>query len=216
MSDQMPGLSDSPPPNRPMSIALARALAEAADGFVPRADPTFIVAPYVPLDVPTRGGFAMSGPYGSWDEVPDELKAAVVRGESGFFGPFDTSMAVLVAGRSVGRVDLHVEPDVYSIPARRIDALFFTASAVEKFAQPYYERIFGPEFTEQVMRHFQEAEVQVMGHFPWTEYADGVGVQVPNVPSFLRRTESGIPAFVPLHQESPSGHVPRGDAVAGE
>jgi hypothetical protein len=89
---------------------------------------------------------------------------------------------------------------VYRIPAGRFDALFFTTRGVEKFAQPYYGRIYGPDFAAQLMTEFQEADVQVMAHFPWSEYTDGTGVQVKeaNVPMLLRRQGAGRAQLVPF------------------
>jgi hypothetical protein len=200
--------SDTPPPNKPMSIPLARALAEAADGFTGHGPSIYLVAPYTPLEEPEHGGFEIGGPYGSWDEVPTELQEAVRAGAYGFFGPFDTSFAPIVRGRRVSRIDLHVEdtPDVFRIPGGRLDALFFSTQAVEKFALPYYERIFGPAFAAEVMRQFQDANVQVMAHFPWSEYTAGTPeMRVAHAPVFVEHGDSGsgLLALVPRHDGTP-------------
>jgi hypothetical protein len=192
----------TPPPNKPMSVALARALAEAADGFPGQAEPIYLVAPYLPLDDPNRGGFRIFGPYRSWEKVPPGLQREVCVGNAGFFGPFDTRLAPTPAGRAVTRIDLHVEEttDVYPIPADRLDALFFTSQAVEKFALPYYERLFGPEFGAHVIRQFLNANVQVMAHFPWSEYSDGTGLlRVAHTPFFVAAASANSPlvALVP-------------------
>lgn len=174
MSDPMP-YPDVPPPNKPMSVKLARALAEAADGFRGHKAPVFLVAPYKLHKSPERGGFHIFGPYHDWEHVPRDVKRLVMHETHGFFGPFDTGGTVIVHGRPIGSVTLHVRHStkVFHLRPDRIDTLFFSAESVEKFALPYYERVYGPAFAARVRDQFATADTQFMAHYPWTEYTDG-------------------------------------------
>jgi hypothetical protein len=164
----------APPPNEPISVALARAIAEAADGFPEYEGTIYLVAPYKMEALVGRGGFHISEPYRSWEEVPDYVKQQVCEKKAGFFGPFDVH-PIHAKGRRISLVDLHVEKsgDVYRLDTHRVDALFLSPQALEKFALPYYERIYGPAFAQEVMRQFLEAHVQFIAHFPWSEYTGG-------------------------------------------
>jgi hypothetical protein len=168
MSDCTPP-PDCPPPHRPISVALARALAEAADGF-PGLKVAYFVARYISSK--DSRAFHIRGPFTSWDEAR-ELWECVWSGECGFFGPFDTTDAIVPVGVRADYVLVHLE-DGTEIPFTNgvVDALFFSASAVEKFALPYYERIFGPDYAYEVMEQFRYNSAQVMAHFPWSEYTD--------------------------------------------
>lgn len=198
MSDPNAGLF-----KQPVSVELARALAEAVDGVTHFEKPdAFFVSRYKPVDTIGRGGFRVHGPFAGWEDVPQELKDCVDAGECGFFGPFiiepDHSR-----GAPVDQIDLHALGGTTILQKGDVDALFFTIRAVEKFALPFYQGIFGPQFAQHVLDQFTAADVQVMAHFPWSEYSDGL--RVPNVPVLMRVDESGTMTFVPLH--GPAGSV---------
>jgi hypothetical protein len=199
MSDPM-NCREAPPPNKPISVVLARALAEAADGFAGFPHPAFLVCPYMPEEKTFGGGFRVSGPYCGWNDVPKGLQDEVCNGDAGFFGPYDISSVPRADGDRVENVDLHIKESGLSfrVSTGQMDALFFSAQSVEKFAAPYYERIFGPDFVKKMMDQFQRANVQVMGHFPWTEYADGT--RVLNMPMVLEEEAEGRAAFHPVHE----------------
>jgi hypothetical protein len=179
----------SPPPNKAMSLELARALAEAADGLAVNEEEFFVVARYEPITDQFAGGFAVSGPYPDFAAVKDPARSEVCARTAGFFGPFKIKPRP-ANGRVVGQVDLHIlDPsEVFTFPMRP-DALFFTPAAVEKFALPFYERIFGPEFGAKVRDDFATVDIQVMAHYPWSEYSDGT--RVPVVPVFLSARPDG-------------------------
>lgn len=191
-----------PPPHLPISVELARALGEAADGLANDEDPFYLVAPYKPITDLFAGGFDVFGPFDNYDQVPPNLKEDIERHTTaGFFGPYQITLP-LVNGRRVTRVGLHIEdwPEEFNFRIMP-DALFFSAEAVEKFALPYYERIFGPEFASKVAEHFQFADVQVMAHYPWSEYSDGTrepDPRMPNSPVFLFRDRPGGMMHAPV------------------
>lgn len=191
MSDPNKPDLDVPPANKPMSVQLARALAEAADGFAGFETPVYLVVPYEPIQDMGKGGFHVSGPYKSWERVPHSLQRSVRKGDCGFFGPFDSGKDPRPSGSRVTAMDLQLKDTSRKLHlvAKNVDALFFSARAVEKFALPYYERIFGPEFAERVRDGFTQSNVQVMAHYPWTEYSDGG--KLAQAPVFLRYDTEG-------------------------
>lgn len=202
MSNQTSPLLD-PPDNKPMSVQLARALGEAAEGLAMDENPFYLVAAYEPITDLFGGGFRVYGPFTSWDKVPPTVQQLVADPPHGygFFGPYEVTLP-LVNGHRVTRVHLHIEgrTDGFTFPLMP-DALFFNAEAVEKFALPYYERIFGPEFARKVAEQFDYSEVQVMAHYPWSEYSDGLRVpdaRLTNTPVFLFRDRPGGPMHAPI------------------
>lgn len=199
MSDSYPTLFD-----RAISVQLARALAEAADGLPFEFSPIYLASSYQPVADPLGGGFHVYGPYRSVDDLPPWIKDKVEDKEYGVFGPFEVTPKP-ADGSRVSGLDLQIEGHpTFSYPVLP-DAVFLTAAAVEKFALPYYERIFGPRFAEKIALQFEISEVQVMAHYPWSEYTDGT--RVPATPLFLRSTSSGL-GLAPPHSSRgvPPGH----------
>lgn len=184
----------TPPPNEPITVDLARALAEAVDGFPGCKHPIFLISAYEPVHSKGRGGYRFCGPYTGWHEVPRCLRRCVRDRKCGFFGPFNTGPADKVQGRRVRRLDVHVKGEgrPHRVSTRHLDALFFSPRAVEKFALPYYERLFGPRYAEHVMKQFLKADVQVMAHYPWSEYTSGGGAFLAVSPSILQRSGTGF------------------------
>lgn len=193
----------SPPPNLPMSLDLARALAEAADGLAIDENPFYVVARYEPVTSMFAGGFVVWGPYGDFGEVDGKPRDEVCARTAGFFGPFQVTPTP-ASGHRVERVTLDFAGVSFSIDGREMpDALFLTPAAVEKFALPYYGRIFDPDFARMVKEQFSSANVQVMAHYPWSEYTDGTAQppeRVPNLPVFLLR---GMPGDRMMHTLAP-------------
>lgn len=205
MSDPISAPIDPPPPNLPMSVALARALAEAADGLNIDDKPFYLVAPYAPVTDLFSGGFKVWGPFSSWEDVPASLRNEVEEGSSGFFGPFQVAPEA-AGGYVVNRIDLYFQEMALAFTLNENpDALFFTSAAVEKFALAYYERIFGPDFARTVKEQFAFSDVQVMAHYPWSEYSDGS--RMPAVPHLLRLDGSGGASLIPL--DPSGGAIPR-------
>lgn len=196
MSDPTQALFVPPTPD-PISLELARALAEAAEGLAVNDEPFYLVARYKPIVAVFAGGFVVRGPFASYADVPQDLKDEIDEHVSGFFGRFQVTPPPVI-GAAVDQVDLHIRgwPGLFTYPTMP-DALFFSPSAVEKFALPYYERIFGPEFAARVRDEFAAADVQAMAHYPWSEYSDGT--RVPGIPVFLRLhgTDGALRALTP-------------------
>ena len=54
----------------------------------------------------------------------------------------------------------------------RVDAIFLSQSALDKFAYPYYARVHGVEETARLRRMQLSSEEGFEGHTPWTEWDD--------------------------------------------
>jgi hypothetical protein len=224
-----------PPPNKPVSVSLARALAEAADGY-PGMETLYLVARYISTG--DSWAFHITGPYTAWEHVAESLRERVLVGELGFFGPYDTTAAIMPVGMQADYVRVHLEDgSELKLPGLCVDALFLSAAAVEKFALPYYERIFGPEYANDVMAHFRYNSAQVMAHFPWSEYTDPpkppsdpghpgrwrtaeecrvLGGDVPlNGPVFMVPAHGGGPMLVPLGGSRGNSAPPAGERSPG-
>ncbi len=128
-----------------VSATMLRVLAETADEFR-TGSPIFLVAAY---RFPHRvlGGFAARS-------AADSARAAAGSGY-GVFGPYLTpadpiaDSAARVVGVQLeietpsGRKTVRVSPDT-------VDAIFFSESAFDKFAVPYYSNVYGPEFAAEL------------------------------------------------------------------
>jgi hypothetical protein len=130
-----------------VSATMLRVLAEAAD--VDRTGkPVYLVADY-------------RFPHTVIGHVSSRREAERLRADSGstfgIFGPYTTPadpapadtasrvVAVTLTWQTPrGRVDRKLDP--------KVDALFLTQSAVDKFVTPYYERIYGPAYSEKLAR----------------------------------------------------------------
>jgi hypothetical protein len=125
-----------------VSATMLRVLAEAADGFR-TGRPVFFVADY-------RFPHNVAGPFETY------AQARRVKADSGarlgVFGPYVTPRDP--NADSVNRVvavRLTIESpdgrrDTVDVDPTKVDALFFTMSAVDKFVVPYYSRVYGPEY----------------------------------------------------------------------
>jgi hypothetical protein len=156
---------------------MLRVLAEIADEFRTGA-PVFLVAAFAFLHtviggVPSRA-------------AADSARAAAGPGH-GVFGPYVTpadqipdSVPKVISVRleiqtPQGKQVVDVDPDT-------VNALFFTQAAVDKFAIPYYSRVYGPEYASKLRRE--------------TKYKKPPGqLPFPHLPG--RRRWGGIPGDPP-------------------
>ncbi|HEU4452328.1 MAG TPA: hypothetical protein VFR81_04680, partial [Longimicrobium sp.] len=58
------------------------------------------------------------------------------------------------------------------LDGREHDALFWTASAIDKFAVPYYARTDDAEFAAEMRRRALAGPVCALGDMPWSEYTE--------------------------------------------
>jgi hypothetical protein len=171
----------------PVSAELARVLAEAALGFINQGE-IYFVASYTRVAGQPGGPYGVIGPFPSADEAQAALDAflldliEVLKGEApsyDIFGPFDTTVHVPVLRTdqaSVAEIQVTPETDAgrlaaFPIPGARYDALFYSTEAVLKFAVPYYSRVYGNDFGTELLANFQNSDLSVLAHLPWTEYA---------------------------------------------
>lgn len=169
----------------PVEAGLARALAEAATGF-PNSGDIYFVASYTRVPADQGSPYDVNGPF--TDELTALAKAAELdvvewlNGQKfsyGVFGPFSTVVPELITvpGQpQVGTItvtEAGTTSDGFTIDdASKYDSMFYSAAAVEKFAVPYYSRVYGSAVGQEVLRNFQQPDVMVMVHMPWTEYAE--------------------------------------------
>lgn len=158
---------------RSLPPSLVRRLAEAADGFRHRKKRYFFVARLLP-DV--GGTHELHGPYEKSQDVPDALCAEITSGIRGWFGPFEADGPSLTA-RVIHEMDIRTKKsdnsDGEPIPgfqAHRLDALFWSRSVLEKFAVPYYARMYGGAYVDKLLAQFDAEPLQLAGHLPGTEY----------------------------------------------
>ena len=166
---------------RPLSAALLRRLGEAADGFR-TGRPIYVVACY---DDPRED-------LRVFECEADALEHLTRAGDRfGMFGPFATPADRSVSGGPLREVA--VTPGTRSVRAgevaevavtiraesgeertvrldgREHDALFWTASAIDKFAVPYYAHVQGAEFAAELRRRVMAGPVCAIVHLPHSE-----------------------------------------------
>jgi hypothetical protein len=152
------------PWTREIPATLIRRLGEAADGC--RGTPG---AYYLASLAPDKyGNHKIFGPYPT--TTADSLPRDASKGEWGWFGPVRTpaysptyTIETIDIGTSKpgGTVNL-MGPD--------FDCLFYSLSAVEKFAVPYYARMFGGDYVTRLLAAFRSSNLHLMGHLPRSEY----------------------------------------------
>jgi len=169
---------------RPLTAALLRRLGEAADGYR-TGRPVYVVACY---DDP-RDALRV------FEREADALEHLARAGDRfGMFGPFATPVDGSASGVPVGEAGASLEARDGSAPAgevvevvlslrddagaettirldgREHDALFWSMSAIDKFAVPYYTRTDGPEYAAEMRRRAMRAQGTAVAHMPRSEY----------------------------------------------
>lgn len=188
---------------RAIRPSLARRLAEAADGFRHKHEKYFFVAKFEP-EADGRNHL-IAGPFKTPAEVPEELCTEITAGHRGWFGPFQgeqtPSTALLIHEMDIstmrpGETDVS---QVRSVPARRFDCLFWSRSALEKFAVPYYARMYGGEYVNKLLKEFESDSFQMVAHLPGTEYEElSAAPRVPGDKDDGQPLPPGIAAFIRL------------------
>ena len=163
----------TPMSDRPMSAALLRRLAETADGSRDNQS-RWVVASY---PEPTDGKLKSFSSEDQAKAYCKELNDA--GGDYGVFGPYATSPGVGTNATGhkmrVKRVAVVVDDGnggelVNELPGDQYDALFWSASALDKFAVPYYVSMAGLAFGNKVSSDFGQERVYMMAHLPDTLY----------------------------------------------
>jgi uncharacterized membrane protein len=173
---------------RPLTAALLRRLGEAADGYR-TGRPIYVVAchddPRDDLRVFEReadalehlaragGRFGMFGPFatpaaGSAPAGPARQAAAALLAPDGS-APAGEVIEVTLSLRDQAGAERTIRLD-----GREHDALFWSLSAVDKFAVPYYAGTDGAEYAVEMRRRVLQAPVCATTHLPRSEY-------IPNV-----------------------------------
>lgn len=156
-------IPDGAPFGRPISAKLARRLAAAADGYRDGREVWF-TARYVPEN---GYNFHISKPI-----VREDLGKVTLKDDEGLFGPFETPFDPGDQKRTpIEKITLHLAGGgAVTFAAADYDSLFWSTSALDKFAVPFYVEFLGMEAGEQLQQDFQKAEVFAVAHGPNTEY----------------------------------------------
>jgi hypothetical protein len=145
---------------KPISAMLARRLAGAASGF-PNGKKTWFYSRYVRKNL----AFNVSDPL-----VQNTPPAAHPDPAFGLFGPYLTQEEP-VKRTPVARVILELtNGKKITLEAINADSVFWSASAIEKFAIPYYGAVGDLELAKKIRDTFQDPNVVAMCHGPNTEY----------------------------------------------
>lgn len=145
-----------------LSAKLSRRLAAAADGFR-NGQEIFFRARFEPQE---NGDFDLDGPF-----TRDELDKLRVPEGFGIFGPYQTDDCLDDISRTPIKtitIELH-DGRKWSFEGKRFDALFWSVSALEKFAIPHYTNVRGVTKAREILRAFEETDIFLMGHDPNTE-----------------------------------------------
>jgi hypothetical protein len=157
----------------PISAELARRLAESADGHRD-GRPRFVVTnPEEPATDRLRS-------FESKAEALEYQAQENAKGEGTFrvFGPFQTPRDTPADATGhkimVKKVTVELEQDgkqyVAEIEGDKYDAIFWSSSAVDKFAVPYYVSVVDVDFGAKVRADFGAPDVFMMVHLPDTVY----------------------------------------------
>jgi len=157
-----PHIPVAPGARKALSARLSRRLAAAADGFRDGRE-IFFTARFEPEN---NGDFDLDGPF-----TRDQVATLRVPPGFGIFGPYQTDECDDDLSRTPIKtitIELH-DGKKWSFEGTRFDALFWSVSALEKFAIPHYTTVHGVEKARGILKGFVETDVFLMGHDPNTE-----------------------------------------------
>jgi len=147
---------------RAISAKLVRRLAAAAEGFRDGREIFFMAR----FEAEPDGDFDLDGPY-----TRDQLDTLRVPQGFGIFGPYQTADCSDDISRTPVKkitIELH-GGETFSFEGTRFDALFWSVSALEKFAIPHYTSVRGVDKAQHILRRFVETDVFLLAHDPNTE-----------------------------------------------
>jgi hypothetical protein len=154
---------------RDIPASLIRRLGEAADGFRGSSDAYYLVA----LKPDAYGHHKVFGPYVAMPSASD-LPKETSSEDFGWFGPVRTPATISRPTFTIEKLDLRTSkttlPTNVTIDGPDFDCLFYSLSAVEKFAIPYYARMYGGDYVNKLLASFRKSNLHLMGHLPGTEY----------------------------------------------
>lgn len=159
--------------DQPVSAAVAKRLAAAADGFR-HGRPMYFVSGF--RDPAGFQRFEGEGGRAAAERARMEKEAGGGGTKYGVFGPYVTEPAAgpdAGPGPEVLDVTVRVKlPDGSTqtrvFGGREFDALFWTRSAVDKFAIPYYTGALGLDHAARLSGEFSGEDVYMAAHMPDT------------------------------------------------
>jgi hypothetical protein len=151
----------------PLPASLLLRVAEAADGLRDGLPHWFVVSRKAPHSVTPFDSSARA------DRERDRLG----RSKYVVLGPYQTPPHPAPRGarrkkRKIRSVLIYFEGEKkpVKVDPARVDAIFLSAAALDKFAYPYYSRVHGvAEAAKMRARHLAEADAPLVFHAPWTE-----------------------------------------------
>jgi len=174
---------------KPMSGSLARRLAEAADGYRNQGD-VYFLARWDP-DASDPYNFEISRGYDAKHTDKTKLDTADHKKiddpmRYAWFGPFrteDKKVPDIEVVEIIVRVRKKTGADIkeITIPTRPLtavnqespfDMIFWSTAALEKFAIPYYARLYSGTFADAVVTKFTNDGLFLAGHRVGTEWDD--------------------------------------------
>ena len=159
----------------PVTAELARALAQAAEGYY--GPELYFTASFWPLP-DTSDPYDISHAFASAEDAANSLQQSPPLAGYGVFGPFVNQMVGIGSppNDQVRVTELEVTTtsgSTFVISSASVggmpDAIFLTAEAVQKFAVPYYSIVYATGFGHKLLETFNQSELAMMVHLPWSE-----------------------------------------------
>ena len=203
---------------------LIRRLGEAADGFRGRGKAYYVVK----LEPDTDGNHEVDGPYEKKEDIAGTVVGAeVTSGVRGLFGPILTGPLGVPKAVTITKIDISTAAAKKELTGKDFgDCMFYSVSAIEKFAIPYYARMFGGDYVKRLHDSVTKDDFLLMVHLPGTEYtnppspsgaATASSLPPENQPSTPGSTNAsplppGIAAVIRMKEDGPS-RGPNNEAV---
>jgi hypothetical protein len=155
--------------NAPLSASLLLRLAEAVDGYRDGVPRWFLIARQPPHHV---------SPFPSEDEANAALKEKKPAGSFVVLGPYVAgpeagaqSVRKKKPKKRIKSIQIHYEGSKkpVELDPSKVDAIFLSASSLDKFVYPYYSRVSGVDQAARMReRHMSADEEPSFFHEPWS------------------------------------------------
>jgi hypothetical protein len=150
-----------------LPASLLRRVAEAADGLRDGRPHWFLVSLKAPHS---------AVPFDS-AKAADKALAKRGRGKFALLGPYLTKpepapKAARRKKRKVRSVLIYYEGEKkpVEVDLAKVDAIFLSESALDKFVYPYFSRVHGVEQTARMRNSFMTEDEPVSFHMPWSDW----------------------------------------------
>lgn len=144
-----------------ISAPLLRRLSAAADGHRDGKEHFFTAQ----LEPDANGDFHIKGPFTA-------AAAAAIPAVPGraVFGPYVTKDPPAFVQKPIRKITVELDDNTtFDVDPEKIDALFWSTSAIDKFMVPHYERFSSREVAQRIVIQFLDPSVMMLAHDPNTE-----------------------------------------------